>query len=138
MTPNKHYEVLVAVEIEGTIREVGSIIELGEAIAQPFVEQGALKEHGEGSAPAPATPGEPTPGTPSGDAATPPADTQVDPTPVPGSPAPEEKAPPVGTPAPTAKVEEKAGWVGGHTVGGNEPNPHKGGGLRDSALAQKA
>lgn len=129
MTPNKHYEVLEAVEILGTIREVGSIIELPEADAKPFVDAGALKEHGEGSAPAPA------PETPSAPQGGEQAQAPAPETPAPAAPAAEMPAAPAPSePAPVAAKKE-GGWVGNHTVGGNEQAPLR---QRHPDLASKA
>lgn len=116
MTPNKHYEVLESIEINGTLHDAGAVIELGEAEAQPFVDAGKLKEHGEGSAPAtvPPTPPQNEPGSQATPASTPeqPA--------APAAPAPETPSTPAAAPVAAEKKEEKS-WVGHHTVGGNEP-----------------
>jgi hypothetical protein len=122
MEPIKHYEVLASVEIEGTLHDVGAVIELPESIAAPFVNDGLLKEHGTGSAPVdPAVPPQNEPG---GAANVPEA-----PVPPAAPEAPQNEVP--AAPEPAKAPEEPKGWVGNHTVAGNEPNPHKGGGLRD-------
>lgn len=110
------YKVLADVEILGEIRATGTTIELDEQTAAPFVAGGQLEAVTDtppsGGATAPTTPTPPAP----------PASTAA--TPAPATPAP-------------AKDKKEGGWVGGHTVSGNEQNTIKGGGLRESAIAGK-
>ena len=109
------------------MHEVGAVIELPEADAAQYVQSGVIKEKeggdggGNGDVPTPPAPpapaggdaGQATPETPQ----TPPAGE----TPAPAAPGGEAPAP-AEEPAPAqASAEKPKGWVGGHHVGGNEP-----------------
>lgn len=122
------YKVLSEVEILGETRPVGSEIEVDVETGAPLVDAGSLElipEGGEnGAAPGGSTePATPTPPSNDGGASVLP--------PTPSKDAQDSIATPGDTTPKAKPVEEKKGWVGNHVVGGNEPNPHKGGGLRE-------
>lgn len=121
------YKVLQEVEVLGEKRAVGDVIEVDVETGAPLVDAGFVEVVPEGGATTPATPGS-QPASPSsndGGASVPPPTT-------PSKDAKDDIA--TGgdtTPKPAKAAEEPKGWAGNHVVGGNEPNPHKGGGLRD-------
>lgn len=132
MEPVKHYEVLASFELDGAIQEVGTIVELADSKAAPFITSGHIKEHGDNSAPEGGTGGLP-PATPPVSPQDAPGGAVASPSVEPSSePATSQEAPKTADPAPSESVlATQSGWVGNHYVKGNEPNPHKGGGLTD-------
>lgn len=130
MEPVNHYEVLSAVEVKGTLHDAGAVIELTPTEAQAFVEAGQLKlQEGAPAAPGatPAAPAAETPAAPATAAPAAPSTPEVPPA-TPAAPAASETP---AAPAPAAEAPKEGGWVGNHTVGGNEGNNRRGGGLTD-------
>lgn len=112
------YKVLQEAEVLGEKRAVGDVIEVDVETGAPLVDAGVLEVVPEGGTSTPAEPATPTP--PNGG-------TSVPPPTAPSSDKKDDIATPGDTSPAPKKAEEKKGWVGGHTVSGNEPNPNKGG-----------